>query len=99
MKSLLIRTFAATTLALTLNVSAGEQGYDLEIDGLACPFCAYGIEKQLSSVNDVKHVEIDITQGRVIVTMQENQTLSEAEAREKVQKAGFSLRRFSPLTE
>ena len=28
--------------------------YKLQVDGLACPFCAYGVEKKLNAVNGVK---------------------------------------------
>ena len=42
------------TLALLLLLpaaSAGSATYSLEVDGLACPFCAYGIEKKLSAID------------------------------------------------
>jgi len=43
--------------------------YNLYVDGLACPFCAYGIEKQLSKIEGVEKIDIDIGAGAVTVTM------------------------------
>ncbi len=72
-----------------------ETEYRVGVDGLACPFCAYGIEKKLSSIHGVKDIKVDIKKGEVIVTMAEGVNLSEQLAREKVRDAGFTLRSFS----
>lgn len=72
-----------------------EGQYRVGVDGLACPFCAYGIEKRLSSIDGVKDVKVDIKKGEVIVTMAEGADLTEQLAREKVKEAGFTLRSFS----
>lgn len=74
--------------------AAGKQ-YALEIAGLACPFCAYGIEKKLSDIEGVKDVEIHIGESKAIVIMQEGAALSEEEARQAVKKAGFTLGSFA----
>jgi len=68
--------------------------YSLSVDGLACPFCAYGIEKKLSAVDGVKEIETDVKSGRVVVTMQEGKELTEKRARAAVKDAGFSLHAF-----
>ena len=73
--------------------AAGDQ-YALGVDGLACPFCAYGIEKKLSAIDGVESTEIDLESGRVIVTLTEGKALSEEAAREAIKDAGFSLRFF-----
>jgi mercuric ion binding protein len=68
--------------------------YTLQADGLACPFCAYGIEKQLSAVEGVVTVETDIKSGTITVTMQDGATLDEDAARKAVEAAGFTMRGF-----
>ncbi len=78
---------------------AAEVQYEVGVDGLACPFCAYGIEKKLSSIDDVQDIAVDITRGLVIVTMAEGSELSEQLAREKVMDAGFSVRSFARVAE
>ena len=89
---------ASTALMLSLALApafAASMVYSLQVDGLGCPFCAYGIEKNLADIEGVERVEVDIRKGVVLVTMDESKTLSEALAKEKVKDAGFTLRAFS----
>lgn len=81
MKSIL-RTLFILWLAVwsTTTAMAEGAGYRLEVAGLACPFCAYGIEKQLNALEGVERVETQIKEGAVIVTMTEGATLDEATA-------------------
>ncbi len=72
-------------------LSAGTQ-YDLRVDGLSCPFCAYGIEKKLKKTKGVDAVEIDLEQGVVVVNTEEGVKLSEAQFKQLVKDAGFTLR-------
>jgi len=69
--------------------------YTLTADGLACPFCAYGIEKQLGKIDGVETVTTDISSGTVIVVMAEGGVLERQDAENAVTKAGFTLRDFS----
>ena len=82
-----------------LGENAAPVSYSLEIDGLACPFCAYGVEKKLSSIDGVEEIRVDIEKGQVIVIMSDGSTLSESSAREQVNKAGFTLRSITRLNE
>ena len=68
--------------------------YKLYVDGLACPFCAYGVEKKVTGLKGVEKIDIDIDGGLVSVTMAGGATLDEATASEAVDQAGFSLRKF-----
>ncbi len=79
-------------MALSSAAFAGGNQYALAIDGLACPFCAYGIEKTLSAIEGVESVETDIKSGQVVVTLAEGKTLSEEVARQAIKDAGFTLR-------
>lgn len=75
--------------------TAGETNeYAIGVDGLACPFCAYGIEKQLNRIAGVEVVSTDIESGTVSVTMEEGIVLEESAARKAVEDAGFTLRSF-----
>jgi mercuric ion binding protein len=81
-------------LAIVLSSAAfaGGNQYALAVDGLACPFCAYGIEKRLSAIDGVESVETDVKSGQVVVTLAEGKTLSEEVARQAIKDAGFTLR-------
>lgn len=85
----------ALSLALVaVSVLAAPPTYRLHVDGLACPFCAYGIEKKLKAIDGVAHLETSIKEGTVTVTMKDGVTLDEATAKKAVKAAGFTLNGF-----
>jgi len=71
--------------------------FALEVAGLACPFCAYGIEKRLGKLEGVDDVEVDIADARVLVTMQPGASLTRKRAARAVDRAGFTLRGFEAV--
>lgn len=95
------RTLMAVALSLSslmlATAALAAQKYRLGVDGLACPFCAFGVEKKLGAVKDVQRVEVDIGASTVVVTMAEGAALDEAAARKAVKEAGFSMRSFEPV--
>ena len=84
-------------IALSTVAFAGGNQYALAVDGLACPFCAYGVEKQLTAIEGVESVETDVKSGQVVVTLIEGMTLSEDTARQAVEDAGFTLRALKQI--
>jgi len=99
MKNLIVSMITLIVLLLPIGVYAGSPVYALQVDGLACPFCTYGIEKKLSSIKGIEDIKVNIETGQVIVTMTEGSTLAETLADKKVRKAGFTLRSFTEITE
>ncbi len=85
-------------LALTVpgatSAFADSHVYKLYVNGLACPYCAYGVEKQVGGLDNVKSVDILIDEGIVAVTMASDAVLDEAAARKAISDAGFTLRKF-----
>ena len=71
--------------------------YQVGVDGVACPFCVYGIEKQLNKLEGIQRIDVDIQNGLVLVVMEDDSTLSEVSIREAVKNAGFSLRSFTQV--
>jgi len=86
------------SLLLSFGASAAPTQYELSVDGLACPFCAYGIEKKLNATDGVENIFIDINAGTVTVTMAESASMSEDVARRIVKDAGFTLAGFRKLS-
>ncbi len=78
----------------TVSADADRAVYVLQADGLACPFCAYGIEKQLGRIDGVEAVSTDIESGTVTVTMSPGGSLTEEQAKEAIDRAGFTMRGF-----
>lgn len=65
--------------------------YVLQVDGLACPYCGYGVEKQFQQQQGVEGTDIDIESGVVIVHVARGTSFSDAQLREIVHDAGFEL--------
>ncbi|MCH7550345.1 MAG: heavy-metal-associated domain-containing protein [Proteobacteria bacterium] len=85
---------AVFLVAFLAEALAGNHAYRLFVDGLACPFCAYGVEKKIGGLDGVEKVEIEIEDGLVAVTLTAGATLDEATAKQAIDEAGFTLRRF-----
>lgn len=98
LETMLRRTALLLSLGLISITALGAQPlYKLRVDGLACPFCAYGVEKKLTAITGVQKVEVDIKTGNVLVTMVEGAMLDEATAAKAVKDAGFTLRSFGNI--
>lgn len=72
--------------------------YELKVDGMSCPFCAYGVEKKLKAIKGVEKVDVNIGKGSVLVKMRENSKLTKEQAEKSVKDAGFSLKDFKQKT-
>lgn len=68
--------------------------YVVRVDGLACPFCAYGIEKQFSNVPGVTSTEVNLANGVVVVHVKPGTRLDRAQIKKTVKDAGFTLKRI-----
>ncbi len=91
--------FGVSLIVLAGAALAAPPAYKLRVDGLACPFCAYGIEKQLGKLDGVARIDVDIENGAVTVRLNEGATLDEAAATAAVGRAGFTLRGFERVDE
>jgi copper chaperone CopZ len=92
--ALLVALILGFLLPFSATAAEDQAVYTLQADGLACPFCAYGIEKQLTRIDGVESVETDVKSGTVVITMKPGATLDEADANRAVEAAGFSMREF-----
>ncbi len=70
----------------------------VEVDGLSCPFCAYGLEKKLKKMEDVIKIEIDVENAFALLTIEEGKTVLEETIRENVKLAGFTAREIKEVT-
>lgn len=62
----------------------------ISVNGLACPFCVYGLEKKLKKVDGVESVEIDLKTGKAVLTLEKGKAPNLADFRTAVKKAGFT---------
>jgi len=75
-------------------LAAERQGTTVKVrvDGLACPFCAYGLEKKLKRVEGVTGLEIQLNEGLAVLYFGEDARIDEDLLAEKVREAGFTPR-------
>lgn len=84
----------AVLLTLTTSgvaLAAGTQ-YTMRVDGLACSYCAYGVEKKLKQIEGVQDIKIDLDVGMVQVKVAEGVELTEAQMKKLFNDAGFTYR-------
>ena len=60
------------------------------VDGLGCPFCAYGLEKKFKEFKGVKGVRIDMETGQFDFTFPADRPLSIEEVENQVDAAGYT---------
>ncbi len=98
MQKLLGVVFLLSVLNFSLPVIAGELTFEIRADGLACPYCAYGIEKKFMAIKGVKHVDIKLKQGKVFVTADDKLALKEEQLKILFNDAGFTYRSMKQKT-
>lgn len=69
----------------------------VQVDGLSCPFCAYGLEKKLKTMDGVAKIEIDVENAFALLTIEEGKTVTDQAIRENVKKAGFTAREITEV--
>lgn len=92
------RLFAILMLiGMSLSILAADVQYELRVDGLACPYCAYGIEKKIKALDGVvkDSVEIKLNEGLVVFRTNDQPQLTEASLKTLINDAGFTLRNFT----
>ena len=83
--------FLALLLAMPVTSDAEILGAELRVNGMSCPFCAFGIEKKLRRVEGVQEVEVLLDEGRVRLTFRANNAATVGALEDAVAGAGFKL--------
>lgn len=64
----------------------------MRVDGLACPFCAHGLEKKLRALEATQEVEIKLNQGLVLLTLKPERSVTDEVLTQAVTDSGFVVR-------
>jgi len=64
--------------------------FEVQVDGLGCPFCAYGLEKKFKEFKGIKKVAIDIETGDFSFSYPAEKALSMDAVVKQVEKAGYT---------
>ncbi len=68
----------------------GRDAVEVTVDGLGCPFCAFGLEKKFKKVKGIKEIDIEMETGIMTFTVPASLELSREEVEERVTKAGYT---------
>ncbi len=69
---------------------SGKDEYSIQVDGLGCPFCAYGLEKKFKDFKGIKNVNIEMETGMFTFTYPADKALSVEVVENKVEEAGYT---------
>ncbi len=69
---------------------ADQEVVDVSVAGLACPFCAYSVEKSLGKLPGVDSVSVDLAANQVRVVMQAEHTADLKQIKKAIVNAGFT---------
>jgi copper chaperone CopZ len=75
--------------AFPLFAESGSQKIKIKVEGLYCPFCAYGLEKQLKKLNGFKKMEVNLKHGIAELHIRPGVTVTDAAIQTAVEDAGF----------
>jgi len=62
----------------------------VEVKGMSCPFCAFGVEKRLGAVGGVDQVIVSMKGGSAELTAAKDQSIDLSAVPEAVRRAGFT---------
>ena len=65
----------------------------ITVDGLACPFCAYGVEKKVKKLDFVHDLDISLNRGEVRIGINDRTLPHFGRIRDAVRDAGFTPRK------
>ena len=92
-----MKKLLATTVLFLVIITpafAADTIYHIFADGLACRYCALGVDKQLRRIDGVKWVDIHLERGLVNVRVVEGVELTEAQMKTLFDNAGVTFRRM-----
>ena len=76
----------------TLPGYAQIESVTLKVDGLSCPFCSYGLSKELKKVDGVKDTNIFVDAGRVELELEKGKPVDIDKLPNAVRSGGFTAR-------
>ncbi len=81
-----------TQTAIAQSFESSAERITLRVDGLSCPFCAYGLEKKLKSFQGVSNLDIKVNDGLAAMDVRSGTMLTDDQLKKAVRDAGFTLR-------
>ncbi len=86
LKTLLVALFVMLPLTGVAEVTQAV----ISVDGMSCPFCAFGVEKKLKTVNGTDEVVVDMKNGTATLVAEDGKSIDIAQIGKAVRAAGFT---------
>lgn len=89
------------TLAMFLSPLVGwaNEKITVEVSGLSCPFCAFGLEKKLKQLPGAEKVTIKVNEGKAEIDVAEGKKITREQVEQAVREAGFTPGKVSTQEE
>ena len=62
----------------------------VNVDGLGCPFCAYGLEKKIKKLKGIKKIKIDMEEAKLTFNYPADKLLTLEAVEKQVDEAGYT---------
>ena len=93
MKYLMIMLFSFSFLIFSTDANAQKKEKDhftVQVDGLGCAFCAYGLEKKINELKGIKNLKIELETGMLNFDFPASKALTIKQVKEQVTLAGYT---------
>ena len=90
MKTLSITLIIVLFTSFNIQAQKAMDQFEIQVDGLGCPFCAYGLEKKFKELKGIKKVAIDIETGDFSFQYPAEKELTMEMVIKQVEKAGYT---------
>ncbi len=78
-------------IALMSFGSLAHASMKVTVHGVVCSFCAQGIEKSISKMDETKAVFVDLKNKVVVIEPKDGKTLNEKEISAEIKDAGYDV--------
>jgi mercuric ion binding protein len=70
--------------------ASDQEVVDIDVTGLACPFCVYSLEKNLKKLPEVESAEVNLADNSARVVIKVDQSADVEQIKQAIIKAGFT---------
>lgn len=94
MKKLLLTAALITVIStpvLANDIEGLEHDRVVSVDGMVCDFCAQSIKKVFSKNDAVKDILVDLDNGKIIIDLEEGQTLEDETITSLIIDSGYTV--------
>lgn len=94
MKSIIIIFLSLFLIGATNHTTTAQSKktdqFKVQVDGLGCPYCAFGLEKKFKELKGIKNMKIDIETGMLTFNYPATKSLNIEDVQQQVDKAGYT---------